>query len=53
MIAAVNNKAFNLRSKIMSYMSNEDSKTVKALMLTFVGFISLTVGLIVLANVLT
>jgi hypothetical protein len=37
----------------MSYISNEDSKTVRYLMLTFVGFMSLTVGLIFLANLLT
>jgi hypothetical protein len=37
----------------MNYIDGEDSKTVKALMLTFVGFIGLTVGLIVLANLLT
>jgi hypothetical protein len=37
----------------VNYINDEDSKTVKALVLTFVGFISLTVGLILLANLLT
>ncbi|MFT4852326.1 MAG: hypothetical protein ACI8PP_003088 [Candidatus Pseudothioglobus sp.] len=37
----------------MNYIDGEDSKTVKILMLTFVGFMGLTIGLIVLANLMT
>jgi len=37
----------------MSVFSGDDSKIMRSLMLTSLGFVALTVGLIVLANLLT
>jgi len=37
----------------MSVFNDDDSKIIRSLMLTFAGFIGLTVALAVLANLLT